>query len=209
MVVALLGLIGPPAFADTTLLVSRTLYAVNEAPGERGSISVYEIDAGHRLIKSIYTVPRVDDVRGVAGSAVTGKLYVTYRDVLGVEMIYCLDLYRDAVLWNRAVPPGVDRLASDPDGQLIYVPTSEGGTAGYIQVLNANTGDVIRKVYFSNRSHDTQYPLAGPIFQATKARDGSGNYLYLIDPHTYAVSRMGPYADILGPYAVDSSSPTS
>jgi hypothetical protein len=203
---ALLGFICPSAFADTTPVLLRALYAVNEAPDKRGSISVYDIDAGHRLVKSIQAVPRVDDVRGVAGSAATGKLYVAYRDVLGSGMVYCLDLYKDAILWNRAVPPGVDRLASDPDGQLIYVPTWEGGAEDYIQVLNASTGDVIRKVYFSNRSHDTQYPLAGPIFQETKAQDGSGTYLYLIDPRTYAVSRIGPYAGVLGPYAVDSSS---
>ena len=82
----------------------------------------------------------------------------------------------------------------------------EGGSADYINVLDANIGDVVREVYFSNRSHDTQYPVSGPIFQETKAEDGSGNYLYLIDPNSYAVSRVGPYSGILGPYAVDSTS---
>jgi hypothetical protein len=48
--------------------------------------------------------------------------------------------------------------------------------------------------------------LAGPLFQETKAEDGSGNYLYMIDPRSYAVSRIGPYLGILGPYAVDGSS---
>ena len=61
-------------------------------------------------------------------------------------------------------------------------------------------------MHFCDRSHDTLYPLSGPIFQETKADDGSGNYLYLIDPKSYAVSRVGPYSGILGPYAVDSSS---
>jgi len=61
-------------------------------------------------------------------------------------------------------------------------------------------------VHFSNRSHDTQYPLSGPVFQETKANDGSGNYLYLIDPGSFAVLRVGPYSGILGPYAVDSTS---
>jgi hypothetical protein len=97
-------------------------------------------------------------------------------------------------------------LAINPDGQLLYVPTWEGGNANYINVLDAATGDVGRKVYFSNRSQDTQYPTSGPIFQETKATDGSGNYLYLIDPKSYAVSRIGPYSGILGPYAVDGKS---
>jgi hypothetical protein len=61
-------------------------------------------------------------------------------------------------------------------------------------------------VHFCNRSHDTQFPLSGPLFQETKAEDGSGKYLYLIDPRSNAVSHIGPYAGILGPYAVDGMS---
>src|SRR6516162_714880 len=202
----LLSITTEVAPAPTPSSAPRSLYAVNESANDRGSIAVYDIDAGHRLVKTIQTVPSVGDVRGVAVSAVTGKLYVAYRDGSGDGMVYCLNVYTDALLWNRAISPGVDRLAIDPDGQFLYVPTWEGGSADYINVLDANTGDVVRKVYFSNRSHDTLYPLSGPIFQETKAGDGSGNYLYLIDPRSYAVSRVGPYSGILGPYAVDSTS---
>ncbi len=131
----------------------RSLHAVNQSAKDRGSISVYDLDAGHRLIKTIQTVPNVGDVRGLAVSAVTGKLYVAYQDVSGTGMAYCLNVYNDTVLWNRAVSPGVDRLAINPDGQSLYVPTWEGGATNYINVLDANTGDVVRKVYFSNRSH--------------------------------------------------------
>jgi hypothetical protein len=193
------------AGAATSSPPPRSLYAVNQAPDDRGSISVYDIETEHRLVKTITTVPNVGDVRGVAVSAV-GKLYVAYQDVSGAGMVYCLDIYNDTILWNKAVSPGVDRLAVHPDGQFLYVPTWEGGSADYINVLDANTGDAVRKVHFSNRSHDTQYPLSGPIFQETKAEDGSGNYLYLIDPRSYTVSRVGPYSGILGPYAVDSTS---
>jgi hypothetical protein len=194
------------AAAQTRSTAVRSLYAVNESATDRGSISVYDIDAKHRLIKTIKTVPNVGDVRGVAVSAISSRLYVAYQDVSSSGMIYCLNVHDDTILWNRAVSPGVDRLAINPDGNLLYVPTWEGGSADYINVLDSNTGDVVRKVHFSNRSHDTQYPLSGPIFQETKANDGSGDYLYLIDPNSYAVSRIGPYSGILGPYAVDSSS---
>jgi hypothetical protein len=186
--------------------IGRFLYAVNQAAATRGSISVYDIDAEHRLIKTIETVRDVDDVKGVAASAATGRLYVAYRTRSGVGMIYCLNVYDDAVLWNRAIDPDIDRLAIHPDGQFLFVPTWEGGSADFINVLDAGTGDVVRKVYFSNRSHDTQFPVSGPLFQETKANDGSGEYLYLIDPQSYAVSRIGPYAGILGPYAVDGMS---
>jgi hypothetical protein len=184
----------------------RSLYAVNQSQKNRGTISVYDIDAGHRPIKTIQTVTGVGDIRGVAISALTGNLFVAYRNNSGIGMIYCLDVYNDVILWNRAVNPGVDRLAINPDGRLLYIPTWEGGSADYINILDARTGDVVRSVYFSTRSHDTQYPLSGPIFQETKASDGSGNYLYLIDPSTHAVSRIGPYSGILGPFAVSGMS---
>jgi DNA-binding beta-propeller fold protein YncE len=125
----LISLCGPLSITTGTAGVAtsssppRSLYAVNEAPNDRGSISVYDIDAGHHLSKTIQTVPSVGDVRGVADSAVTGRLYVAYQDLSGTGMIYCLNIYDDAILWNRAVGPGVDRLAINPDGQLLYVPT--------------------------------------------------------------------------------------
>ena len=184
----------------------RALYGVNEAPSNRGSIAVYSIDAGHRLLKTIQTVPDVRNVKGIAASAVSGKLYVSYHGRAGGGMVYCLDLANDTVLWNRQIDPGVDRLAISPDGGVLYVPSGEDNTADHINIVDANTGEIVRKVYFSKRSHDTQYPLSGPLFQETKAEDGSGDYLYQIDPKSYAVSQLGPYAAILGPYAVNGAS---
>jgi hypothetical protein len=149
--------------AANALSTSRTLYAVNQSSGNRGSVSVYDIDRGHNLLKTITTVSNVDDVKGVAVSAATGKLYVAYRTRSGVGMIYCLSVYDDAVLWNRVINPDVDMLSVHPNGRLLYVPTWEGGSADYINVLDADSGDVIRKVYFSNRSHDKQAePLRTP-----------------------------------------------
>ena len=87
-------IVGATAIAAAADLPQRHLYAVNQSAANRGSISVYDIDAGHRLLQTIHTVPNVEDVRGVAGSAATGLLYVTYRDVSGNGMLYCLDVNR-------------------------------------------------------------------------------------------------------------------
>src|SRR5438876_7218326 len=110
---------------------------------------------------------------GLPQSASCSENFVIPPDVFGQT------LSNETVLWNKAINPGVDRLAINPNGQLLYVPTGEEGSANYINVVDANTGDIARRVYFSNRSHDTLYPLSGPIFQETKATDGSGHYLYL------------------------------
>src|SRR5438067_2085226 len=74
----------------------RALYAVNQAASNRGSIAVHDIDAGHRVLKTIQTVPEVINIKGVAASA-TGKLYVSYYDRARVGMVYCLDLANDTV----------------------------------------------------------------------------------------------------------------
>jgi WD40 repeat protein len=67
-------------------------------------------------------------------------------------------------------------LAINPNGQLLYVPTGEEGSANYINVVDANTGDIVRRVYFSNRSH-VNYPDAciipvGDVKLASYGTDG-------------------------------------
>jgi WD40 repeat protein len=205
-VVLLLCGVAATAPAEASSAASRHFYAVNQSFTDRGSISVYDIDHDHRLVKTIRTVRNVADVKGVAMSAVTGRLYVAYRTASNEGMIYCLNVYDDQVLWNKVIRPDVDRLSISPDGRLLYVPTWEGNTFDFINVLDAASGDVTRQVHFSNASHDALFPLSGPLFQETKARDGSGRYLYLIDPASYTISRIGPFAGILGPYAVNGRS---
>ena len=83
-----------PVLAAYEARTGRFLYAVNQAAATRGSISVYDIGAGHRLVRTIETVRDVDDVKGVAASTATGRLYVAYRTRSGVGMIYCLSVLR-------------------------------------------------------------------------------------------------------------------
>src|SRR2546425_2818162 len=122
--------------AGATENVRRSLYAVNQSAKDRGTIAVYDIDAGHRLIKTIPTVPNVHNVRGVAASAITGRLYVAYADGANTGRIYCLNVYDDTIVWDRAVSPGVDRLAVKPDGKLLYVPSGEDRTADHINIVD-------------------------------------------------------------------------
>ncbi|MGA7003476.1 MAG: hypothetical protein WBZ28_16215, partial [Pseudolabrys sp.] len=62
-----------PVLAAHEPRTGRFLYAVNQTAATRGSISVYDIGAGHRLVKTIETVRDVDDVKGVAASMATGR----------------------------------------------------------------------------------------------------------------------------------------
>ncbi|MBV8807741.1 MAG: RICIN domain-containing protein [Acidobacteriaceae bacterium] len=191
---------------STATMPTRTLWAVNEGSSNRGSISIYDIDASHKLLKTITPVTcGVDDPRGVVASAQTGKLYVSYYHGTGGG-VFALDIKTEKLLWNRAITPKVDRLAISPDGTVLYVPTGETMNCDYINVLDAATGNLIRTVYMGNHSHDAQYPLSGPLFLTTHAVDGSEKYMYSMDPSTYAVASFGPYLGELGPFAIDSKS---
>ena len=187
---------------------SRFFYGVNKF-GPTGSISVYDIDAGHELVKTIQTVSDVALLRGVAASAKTGKLYVSYYSTAGTGMIYCLDLYSDTIVWEKVIPPNVDRLSIDPDGQTLYVPTSEDSlnpTYNYINLVDAATGNIKGTVQVAGLTHDTLFPLSGPIFQECKMLDGSCNYLYMIDPSNYHITLVGSFSSFLGPFSVDGAS---
>jgi hypothetical protein len=83
VVSALAWLAFSPRLAAFEPRTGRFLYAVNQAAATRGSISVYDIGASHRLVKTIETVRDVNNVRGVAASKATGHLYVAYRTPYG------------------------------------------------------------------------------------------------------------------------------
>src|ERR1700739_3452325 len=117
-----------PMLAAAEPRTGRFLYAVNQAAATRGSISVYDIGASHRLVKTIETVRDVNNVKGVAASAATGRLYVAYRTHSGVGMIYCLNVYDGAVVWNRAIDPDIDRLAIHPGREVLFGYASAGGS---------------------------------------------------------------------------------
>jgi hypothetical protein len=133
------------------------------------------IDARHRLVKTIRTVSNIGDVRGVAAGAATGRLFVAYQDVSGAGMVYCLNVYDDAIAWNKAVSPGVDRLAINPNGQLLYVPTWEGGSADYINVVDASTGEISAGSFLQPIAR-RPIPSVRADLPGDKADDGIGNY---------------------------------
>ena len=123
-------------------------------------------------------------------------------------MVYCLNVYDDTVLWDKAVSPGVDRLAISPDGGCSMFQPGEDGAADYINVVDADTGNVLGGCIspVGRTMRNTRY--RGRCFRRRRPRTAAATYLYLVDPRSYAVSRIGPLLGVLGPYAVDSKSIT-
>jgi len=167
---------------------------------EHGGIGVlvFDVDNGHRFVRRIPTLPAVageepENVKGIAASAATGRLYVsTTRRVLA------FDLTTDALLWNRAYDGGCDRLALSPDGRILYVPSFEGP---HWHVLDAFTGDPIAKVVTGSGAHNTVY---GPNGRDVYLAGLKSPLLSIADPGTHAVVRsVGPFGNVIRPFTLN------
>src|SRR5581483_3417597 len=135
-------------------------------------VLVYDIDNGYTFVRRIRTwdVPagqEPDNVKGVAASAKTGRLYVTTT-----KRLLCIDLTTDKIVWDKTPDAGCDRLAISPDGKTMYVPSFEGP---HWNVIDAMSGETIAKVELKNHSHNT---IFGP--------DGRAVYLEgLLSPYLF------------------------
>ena len=161
-------------------------------------VLVYDIDKGYEFVRRIPTFAPAEgrppeNVKGIAASARTGRLYVTTIGRLG-----CIDLASDRLLWQRQLEGGCDRLAISPDGALLYVPSFEGP---HWNVVDGTTGERVAKVVTNSGAHNTVY-----------ARDGSRVYLAglrspelsIADPKTHTVVRTaGPFSHSIRPFTVN------
>ena len=134
-----------------------------------------------------------DNVKGICGSAKTGRLYIST-----IKHLICIDLLTDKVLWERQYEFGCDRMSMSPDGKLIYQPSFE---KDVWYVLNAATGDEIARVTPKSRAHNTVYGndgkycylagLASPLLTVAET-----------ETHTIA-KKVGPFAASIRPFTIN------
>src|SRR6476646_7740755 len=128
---ALLLLVALGASARSPAAHERHLLYV-ASPGTRNyteyggvGVLVFDIDSGYRFVRRIPTWPLVDgkaeNVKGIAASARTGRIYVT-----SLTHVIAIDAVSGAKIWDRAYDGGADRLAISPDGRTLFVPELEG-----------------------------------------------------------------------------------
>src|SRR5438445_2290120 len=163
-------------------------------------ILVFDVDKGYKFVRRIKTwsVPdgeTPENVKGIAASAATGRVYVT-----SLNRMIAIDALSGKEIWDKTYEGGCDRMAISPDGKTLYVPQLE-GTAWH--VVNAMTGDVIAKIETKSGSHNTIY-----------AEDGAHVYLaglkspllYVLDTKTHTVaSEVGPFDNVIRPFTVNGS----
>jgi DNA-binding beta-propeller fold protein YncE len=187
-----------PAAAEQHLL-----YVAN--PGTRNyvqyggvGILVFDIDNGYKFVRRIPTwdVPEgkePENVKGIAASAKTGKVYVT-----SLNRMVAIDAISGKRQWDKTYEGGCDRLAISPDGKILYVPQLEGPNW---HVVNAANGDVIATIETKSGSHNTIYSADGEHVYLAGLKS---NVLSVADPKTHKVaSTVGPFDNVIRPFTVN------
>ena len=161
-------------------------------------VLVYDIGRGYTFVKRIPTwdVPegqQPENVKGVAASARTGRLYVTT-----IKRTGCIDLLTEKMVWSKELEGGCDRLAISPDGQILYVPSLEGP---HWNVVDAMSGDVITKVVTDSGAHNTVYSHRGDRVYLAGLRSP---LLSISDTKTHKVVKtVGPFSAPIRPFTVN------
>ncbi len=161
-----------------------------------GNIKVYDLDRQHALVKTLRPFIADEEIRGICASAVTHRLYVSYR----TGHVCCIDLLTDKVIFNKFYSPDVDRLDCTPDGRKIYLPIGENKNTNFNYVLDAD-GNILKKVTLSPRTHDA---LCGLLGNYAYLETVTSRYVYAVDTITDQIrATVGPFGHHVRPFTVN------
>jgi DNA-binding beta-propeller fold protein YncE len=190
---------------DISLKINKYLYVA--VPGIRDyleygghGILVYDISDNYRLIKRIPTgglkangTP--SNVKGVAVSLATNSIYITT-----LEALQRIDLATEKIIWEKKYEGGCDRLSLSPDGKTIYLPTLE---KEHWNVVDAETGEVIKQLFTNSGAHNTLYGLAGNEVYLAGLRTPT---LGVAETKNHEMTKqIGPFTAPVRPFTVNGS----
>jgi DNA-binding beta-propeller fold protein YncE len=161
-------------------------------------ILVFDIDNEHRFVKRIKTNGLHPDgtpsnVKGVAVSIPLNSIYVST-----LESLQRIDLSTEKIVWEKAFEGGCDRMSISPDGTIMYLPSLE---KGFWNVVDCNTGNIIKKIDVYKRAHNTIYSRTGNLVYLD---DIASPWLHIADTKTHSiVSKVGPFANNVRPFTVN------
>lgn len=161
-------------------------------------VLVFDIDNGYRFVKRIPTwdIPagqKPENVKGIAASAKTGRLYVST-----INRILAIDIATGKKVWDKNYEGGCDRMALSPDGKIMYVPSFEGP---FWNVLDAMTGDIVAKIEPKSGAHNTVYAPDGSLVYLAGLKSP---LLSIADPKTHTVVKtVGPFSNVIRPFTVN------
>ena len=111
-----------------------------------GLISVYNIDQGQALVKTISLPQTSSGIRGATVSPATHMLFISYGGDgagNGNGEVLAYDLVAEKVVWTVHLNTGIDSGAVSPDGKRLYMPTGENTSSGIWNILDTSNGAVI------------------------------------------------------------------
>ncbi len=159
---------------------------------------VFDMDDGFRFVKRIRTAGLTDagkprNVKGLCASHVTQRAWISTP-----EKLHSLDLVTEQVLWERAYEGGCDRMALAPDGKTLYVPSFE---KDHWHVVDALSGDVIKRINIQSGAHNTIYGLDGQRAYLAGLRSP---LLRVADTSKHEiVLETGPFTKAIRPFTVN------
>src|SRR5207253_4239507 len=107
-----------------------------------GTVYVYDIDNGHKLVKQ-FAIPEAGK-RGLMMDPNRGLLYITECGMSPCNgkngSMVAYDLAHDVVAWIANYSFGIDQSAITPDGSTIYMPHGLDATDGIWSILDASNG---------------------------------------------------------------------
>lgn len=197
----LFALIVGAARAEST----RLLYVAS--PGIRNYLEygghgllVYDMDADHKFIKRIPTAgldengkPR--NVKGICASVPLHRVFIsTPRSMMA------LDLVSEKLLWEKQYEGGCDRMSISPDGRTIYLPSFE---ADHWNVVDAESGKVLRKITTKSGAHNTVYGSDGKYVYMGGLRSP---FLFVAATYDHTIARkIGPFSASIRPFTINAA----
>jgi hypothetical protein len=192
------------------VLSARTAVVTTPATGvqrleyvfDDGLVSVYDMDHGHNLVKTIRLPQTEAGVRGVMVSPVTHMLFVSYGgdgdSFHGSVLAY--DLLAERVAWAVHLNTGIDSGAVSPDGKRIYMPTGENSSTGLWNVLDASNGAVIGTIQGGAGPHNT---IASKDGRFVYLGGRNHNYLDVYETANGHIKEVGPLVNGVRPFTVN------
>lgn len=159
---------------------------------------VFDIDDGHKLLKRIPTSGfdaqgKPLNVKGIVANAKTNRVYISTTQTL-----QCIDLLTEKILWEKGYEGGTDRMAIDPNGKFIYMPSLE---KDHWHVVDAMTGDVIKKLVPKSGSHNTVVGLDGKWAYLAGLKSP---ILNISDTSRHEITKtVGPFSNVIRPFTIN------
>jgi len=161
-------------------------------------ILVFDINDHHRFVRRIATKGFHPDhtpsnVKGIAVSVALNSIFIST-----IESLQRIDLGTDKLVWEKTFEGGCDRMAISPDGKTMYLPSFE---KNFWNVVDCNTGDIIKKIEVNKRAHNTIY---GPSGKFVYLDDIASTWLYVADAKKHElVNKIGPFANFVRPFTIN------